>query len=297
MGIHRYAIRFAGYSVGYQEGTDGGTLEVAEDGMAKHGCDYASSVSASGHTAPGKQTPMSGDLELVRAPDAKEAARLAAERIAGQARSAVAERGTFSMAVSGGKTPWLMLAMLSSVAEMPWESTQIFQVDERLASPGSPDRNLTHLILTLPIEKQAALKPMPVTRRDLEEAVTEYNQELPERLDLVHLGLGMDGQTASLLPGDPVVDVADRKVALTTKTSRGHRCMTLTLPAINNARSILWLVTGDAKKDALAALLAGDREAPAGRVRREAAVVVADLTATGEGSTPAPADLWRQQPG
>lgn len=239
---------------------------------------------------------MSEELELIRASDAKEAARIGAERIAAEARAAVAERGTFSMAVSGGKTPWLMLAMLASVTEMPWESTRLFQVDERLASPGSPERNLTHLILTLPIEKQAALQPMPVTRRDLDQAVEEYAEELPEPLDLVHLGLCEDGQTASLIADDPIIDLEDRKVALTSKTSRGLRCMTLTLAAINQARSILWLVTGDSKQRALAKLLAGDRDTPAGRIRRERACVIADLTATGEGSTPAPADLWRRPP-
>lgn len=239
---------------------------------------------------------MSTDLELVRAPDAKEAARLAADHIAARARLAVDERGTFSIAVSGGKTPWLMLAMLASIPDMPWEATRLFQVDERIASPGSPDRNLTHLILTLPIEKQVALQPMPVTRRNLAEAVAEYESDLPERLDLVHLGLGPDGQTASLIPGDPVVEIEDRRVALTTKEHRGHRGMTLTLPAINGARSILWLVTGDNKQQALSRLLNGDTDTPAGRVKRDAAWVVADLTATGEGSAPAPADLWRQAP-
>ena len=239
----------------------------------------------------------SDDLELIRAPNAKVAARVTAERIAELARAAVAERGAFSFAVSGGKTPWLMLAMLSSIPDMPWDETELFQVDERLAAPGSSDRNLTHLVLTLPIEKQAVLRPMPVTRRDLDEAAKEYEGDLPDRLDLVHLGLGADGHTASLIAGDPVTEVTDRHVALTESPHGGHRCMTMTFPAINRARSIIWLVTGDEKQEALKKLLSADPTIPASRVRRENACVVADSTANGEGSPDAPSDLWRPRPG
>jgi 6-phosphogluconolactonase len=174
-----------------------------------------------------------------------------------------------------------MLALLSD-AELAWERTAIFQVDERVAKPGSPDRNLTHLILTLSIEQQAAVRPMEVSKRDLEQAAREYEAQLPDRIDLVHLGLGADGHTASLVPGDPVLDVVDRRVAVTEAPYEGHRRMTLTYPALAAAGRIVWLVTGEAKREALAKLLRGDRSIPAGRVENDQMVVVADEAAIGE---------------
>jgi 6-phosphogluconolactonase/glucosamine-6-phosphate isomerase/deaminase len=181
--------------------------------------------------------------------------------------------------MSGGRTPWAMLATLGDVEEMPWRETELFQVDERIASPGSQERNLTHMVLGLSIDHQAALRPMPVTQRDLEAAAREYESQIPDPLDLVHLGLGSDGHTASLVPGDPVLEVADRRVALTEGAYQGHRRMTLTYPAIDAARRILWLVTGEEKRDALAKLLAGDPSIPAGRVRNGSMIVVADEAA------------------
>ena len=157
-------------------------------------------------------------LEVV--PSEREAARLGAEEIAAAGRAAVAERGSFSLAISGGRSPWAMLAILSDREDMPWEQTALFQVDERIASPGSEDRNLTHLVLGLSMQNQSALRPMPVTQRDLEAAAREYEESLPERLDLVHLGLGPDGHTASLVPGDRVLEVRDRRVAVTEPPTR-----------------------------------------------------------------------------
>jgi 6-phosphogluconolactonase len=206
----------------------------------------------------------------------RDAAPRAAELIATAAREAVRDRGSFSLAVSGGRTPWGMLAILSDDEEMPWAETTLFQVDERVAAPGSQDRNLTHIVLALSMESQAAIRPMPVTQRDLEAAAREYEQALPERLDLVHLGLGPDGHTASLVPGDPVLEVTDRRVAVTETAYQDHYRMTLTFPELAAARQILWLVTGPSKQEALSKLLAGDDSIPAGRVRNESMVVVAD---------------------
>jgi 6-phosphogluconolactonase len=211
----------------------------------------------------------------------RDAAPRAADLIAAAAREAVAERGSFSLAVSGGRTPWGMLAILSDLEGVPWAETSLFQVDERVASPGSEERNLTHIVLALSMENQAAIRPMPVTQRDLEAAAREYEGALPERLDCVHLGLGPDGHTASLVPGDPVLEVSDRRVAVTETAYQDHYRMTLTYPALAQARQILWLVTGPTKRDALAKLMAGDRSIPAGRVENEEMTIVADEDAAG----------------
>ncbi len=214
-------------------------------------------------------------------PDSDSASQRAAELIAAAGEEAVAARGEFSLALSGGKTPWRMIALLGDVESMPWEQTRIFQVDERVAPPGDEARNLTHLIQMLALPHQAALRPMPVTSRDLDAAAAEYESQLPERLDLVHLGIGPDGHTASLIPGDPVLEVSDRRVAVTAGEYEGHRRMTLTYPALAAARQILWLAIGEKARDPLAKLLAGDTSIPAGGVENDDMVVVADQVAAG----------------
>jgi 6-phosphogluconolactonase len=217
------------------------------------------------------------DLEVVA--DDRAAARRAAERIAAAGAAAVADHGHFAFAMSGGRSPWSMLALLGELEEMPWSETELFQVDERVASPGSEDRNLTHMVLGLSMDHQSALRPMPVTQRDLDAAAHEYDTSLPGRLDLVHLGLGPDGHTASLVPGDPVLEVTDRRVAITTNDYQGHRRMTLTYPALTEARQILFLVTGEEKRAPLQKLIAADPSIPAGRVRNDAMTIVADQSA------------------
>jgi len=222
---------------------------------------------------------MAFELEVVA--DERAAARRAAELIAVAGGEAAAARGPFGLAMSGGRTPWAMLAILGELEEMPWPATELFQVDERIASPGSEDRNLTHMVLGLSMDHQSTLRPMPVTQRDFDAAARDYESSLPERFDLVHLGLGPDGHTASLVPGDPVLEVGDRRVAMTETAYQGHRRMTLTYPAIDDARQILWLVTGAEKREALAKLMDGDESIPAGRVRNERMTIVADEAAAG----------------
>jgi|SRR5436305_1016598 len=218
-------------------------------------------------------------IELEVAGDEKAASRRAAQLIAAAGAEAVAERGRFAFAMSGGRSPWAMLAILGELDEMPWEKTELFQVDERVAAPGDEARNLTHMILGLSMDHQAALRPMPVTQRDLDGAARDYEAQLPDRFDLIHLGLGPDGHTASLVPGDPVLEVTDRRVAVTETAYQDHRRMTLTYPALDQARRIVWLVTGPDKVEALQKLQAGDGTIPAGCVHNEQMVVIADEAA------------------
>src|SRR2546427_3777427 len=220
--------------------------------------------------------------------DADSVARAAAAAIAADTRAAIAARGRFALAVSGGHTPWIMLRALAG-EDIPWAGVHVCQVDERVAPDGHADRNLTHLRESL--LEHAPLRPeqihaMPVETADLQAAATQYALALREIagsqtvLDLVHLGLGPDGHTASLVPGDIVLDVTDADVAL-TGGYQGRRRMTLTYPMLNRARRVLWVVTGSEKIEMLRRLRDGDVSIPAGRVRREQALVLTDRAALG----------------
>ena len=222
-------------------------------------------------------------------PDADAVARKAAEVIAADARAAVVARGRFVIAVSGGHTPWQMLRALAN-EDVPWEYLHVAQVDERVAPPGDADRNLTHLRASL--LEHAPLRPeqihaMPVEISDLQAAAAQYERTLreiagsPLVLDLIHLGLGPDGHTASLVPGDPVLDVTDVDVA-PTEVYQNRRRLTLTYPTLNRSRNILWLVTGSDKVQALQRLRDGDVSIPAGRIQRERALLFADRAAAGQ---------------
>ncbi len=221
--------------------------------------------------------------------DANSVARAAAAAIAADTRAAIATRGRFALAVSGGHTPWIMLRALAG-EDIPWAGVHVCQVDERVAPDGHTDRNLTHLRESL--LQHAPLRPeqihaMPVETADLQAAATQYALALreiagsPPVLDLVHLGLGPDGHTASLVPGDPVLDVTDADVA-PTGVYQGRRRMTLTYPMLNRARRVLWVVTGSEKVEMLRRLRDGDLSIPAGRVRREQALLLADRAAAGQ---------------
>ena len=217
---------------------------------------------------------MHHELEALADPDA--VARAGAEFVAARARDAVTARGSFTFAVSGGHTPWEMFAELASES-VPWEHVIIYQVDERVAPDDDPDRNLAHLRKALG-SAPAQVRAMPVNESDLEAAAAAYGASLPEHFDLMHLGLGPDGHTASLVPDDPVLAVTDRLVGL-TQPYQGRVRMTLTYPALGRANQILWLITGADKKVALAKLLAGDTSIPAGRVEAGASLVMCDSAA------------------
>ena len=219
-------------------------------------------------------------------PDAEAVAQKASEMIAAAAREAVTARGRFIVAVSGGRTPWLMLRALAD-EDVPWKAVEVVQVDERVAPADHPDRNLTHLRESL--LEYAPLRPeqihaMPVDSPDLAAAAKRYAKTLetiagsPPVLDLVHLGLGPDGHTASLVPGDAVLEVNDEDVAVTGVYQDRQR-MTLTYPILNRSRQILWVVTGSDKVDALVRLRDGDGSIPAGRIQRENALMLADRAA------------------
>lgn len=226
-------------------------------------------------------------MQIVVLPDAKAVAEKVASVIAAAARDAVVANGQFVFAVSGGRTPWLMLRALAG-EKVPWEQVHVVQVDERVAPAGHADRNMTHLRESL-LARVPSLRPeqvhaMPVDEPDLAAAARQYAETLqriagtPPVLDVVHLGLGPDGHTASLVTGDPVLDVTDADVALTGVYQRRVR-MTLTYPILNRARRIVWVVTGSEKAGPLVRLRDADRSIPAGRVRQEQALVLADQQA------------------
>jgi 6-phosphogluconolactonase len=225
-------------------------------------------------------------LEVLR--DAETVAARAATIIAENARAACHARGRFLMAVSGGHTPWLMLRMLAR-QEVLWGAVHVLQVDERIAPAGDPDRNFTHiresLLENAPLDP-AHIYAMPVESPDPLVAAAEYAMTLqkiagsPPVLDLVHLGLGPDGHTASLVPGDPVLQVVDCDIAI-TGLYQGRKRMTLTYPVINHARQILWVVTGTDKVKSLGQLLDADPSIPGGRIRSDRALVLADQAAAG----------------
>lgn len=220
-------------------------------------------------------------MRLEVAGNEHEAARRGAELIAAEATAAVEARGHATVALSGGHTPWAMLAELAGHA-LPWDDIVFVQVDERDCPADSDDRNLKHIRGALPAA--ARIEPMPVERGD--DGAAEYARSLaaqagePPVLDVVHLGLGPDGHTASLVPGDPVLEVRDRDVAW-TGTYQGHRRMTLTYPILDRARLVFWLATGAAKREPLRRLLAGDRGIPAARVCAARRLAVVDQAAAG----------------
>lgn len=221
--------------------------------------------------------------------NAEAVAKKAAAIIAAEARAAVAARGRFVLAVSGGKTPWIMLSALATEV-VPWKHVHVVQVDERVAPAGHADRNLTHLRVSLLEHASLNLDQiyaMPVEVPDLEAAAARYARTLreiagkPPVLDLVHLGLGPDGHTASLVPNDPALDVNDVDVAI-TGVYQGRQRMTLTYPMLNRSRQILWVVTGAEKVFMLKRLQDGDASIPAGRIRRDPALILADCAAAGK---------------
>lgn len=226
-------------------------------------------------------------LEVLETPQAL--AVRGADVLAHALRAAVAERGRATLAVSGGSTPSSMLALLAE-RDLPWKHVHLLQIDERVAPDGHPDRNLELLrdrFLSRRALPAAHVHAMPVSEHDPRVAAVRYAQVLvevagdPPVLDVVQLGLGADGHTASLVPGDPVLDVHDRDVSV-TGPYQGRRRLTCTFPLLARARQRVWLVSGAAKAGALTRVLAGDRSLPAGRLPPRDALWLVDRAATAE---------------
>jgi len=214
--------------------------------------------------------------ELREFAGADDVATAAADYVADRARLAVEAKGRFDFAASGGRTPWAMFEKLAQL-DVAWSEVVVYQVDERIAPAGDATRNLTNLERSLGASRPTIVA-MPVNDEDLDEAAADYARLLPARFDLVHLGLGPDGHTASLIPGDPVLEIRDHLVAV-TGVYQGEQRMTLTYDALSRADQLLWLVTGGDKRAALAALLRGDSSIPAGSVEAPSSLVMADQAA------------------
>lgn len=228
-----------------------------------------------------------GQLKIEVHADAAAVSRRAAALVADAARRAIERSDRFVLALSGGSTPRAMLRLLAAES-IDWRKVHLTQVDERVAPVNSPERNLTdlrELLLARIALPGARFHPLPVDDdSDLLAAAERHARLLarlagaPPSLDLVQLGLGADGHTASLVPGDPVLDVSDVDVAVTA-SYMGCRRMTLTIPVINRAHCILWLVAGEQKADVLARMLGGDPSLPASRIRQASALLLADRAA------------------
>ena len=202
--------------------------------------------------------------------------------IAARAEPAIAERGHFTLAVSGGSTPAAMFAALAEL-DLPWGQIHVFQVDERVAPDGDPDRNLGDLKANLLDLVPVVPHLMDVTASDLTAASLRYAEEIEKVtgdgvLDVVHLGLGDDGHTASWPPGDPVIHVRDLDVSI-TQPYRGRVRMTLTVPAVNRARDVMFLAAGDGKREMVKRLVARDPTIPATHVRDDATLLIDELAA------------------
>lgn len=198
------------------------------------------------------------------------------------------------IALSGGRTPWRMLHDLRRL-HVHWRDLDVFQVDERVVGAADAQRNarqIAELLIAPDALAAEHFHPMPVERTPLSAAAADYAELLathcghPPALDVVQLGLGADGHTASLVPGDPLLDDVTNDVGI-SGPYQGVPRMSLTFRVLDGARHRLWLVTGADKVAALRALWNGDRSIPAGRVRREAAIVYADAAA----AAGLPADL------
>lgn len=208
--------------------------------------------------------------------DSSAVARRAAELFVDTARAAIEARGRFRVALAGGGTPGLLYRLLATpdyVERVPWAMTEVYWGDERHLQAGDPGRNDTDVLPLLVDagvpEKQ--IHPVPFVRGNVGQAAAQYEQLLRAQarpgqplLDLVILGLGTDGHTASLFPGTAALDETERLVVpnYAAYEDRFAERVTLTLPAINDCETVLFIVTGASKRDILRRVLAATQSPP-----------------------------------
>lgn len=225
-------------------------------------------------------------------PDSEALAERAVAVIVDAAARAIEERGVFVWAVSGGSTPRRMLALLSERTDLDWSRTHLFQVDERVAPYGDPDRNAmmldTHL-LTDTFRKHNApagiwLMPVDDAVEDPEFATRLYEEKMdevtgsPVVFDLIQLGMGSDGHTASLIPDDPILEVDEVDVAVSAEY-QGRIRMSFTWPVLDRAKELLWVIGGESKQEAVKLFLANDPSIPATLPTQARATVLLDEAA------------------
>jgi 6-phosphogluconolactonase len=225
-------------------------------------------------------------MEWRTSKDGAEAEQAAAAFIAECLRHAVKERGLATLAVSGGRSPWGMFERLADES-VDWNRVHVLQVDERIVPLDDKARNWSHFLQGCLAERipQENQHPMPV-EEDAELAVGRYSATLlqwagvPPQLDVVHLGIGEDGHTASLFADDVLLEDRRHWVGV-SRVYEGHRRLTLTLPVLNSARTIVWFAVGARRRDVLKRLRDGDQAIPAGHVQRDRAVAFTDADAAG----------------
>jgi 6-phosphogluconolactonase/glucosamine-6-phosphate isomerase/deaminase len=213
-----------------------------------------------------------GELMELRVTD--DPAATAGRWLARRLRDAVRRRGSAALAVSGGDSAPPMFDVLLA-QDVPWSQVTVWQVDERVAPDGHPGRNAGQLV-----GFPCRVELMPVTDGDLDAAASRYAAGLPDRFDVVHLGLGDDGHTASWPPGHAVVDSAARCEAI--GQFNGFRRMTLTPPVVNAARSRLVLTSGESKAPMVRRWLLRDPSIPVTRLHRTHTWAMLDPAAVSE---------------
>lgn len=232
-------------------------------------------------------------------PDAKAVCAAMADRVVEAAVAAIEERGIFRIALSGGGTPKTVYPMLLEPRrrdQVDWSRVEFFWGDERTVPPDDPESNFgvayQMLIAHLPNVRPDRIHRMQAEAPDLDLAALSYESELrlafnargaePPEFDLIWLGMGPDGHTASLFPGSDALDESERWVVGNWAPGPQAWRMTLTYPVLNGARRVIFAVEGANKADALRAIRAGGSGLPAERVAGDQVEWLVDAAAAGE---------------
>ena len=222
-----------------------------------------------------------------------------ADRFVAAARAAIAERGIFRVALSGGGTPKQVYPLILEPERregVDWSRVEFFWGDERAVPPDHPESNFgvayQMLIAQLPDVRQDRIHRMPAEAPDLDAAALSHESELrlafgargsePPAFDLIWLGMGPDGHTASLFPDSAALDESERWVVGNWVPSQAAWRMTLTFPVLNAGRDVIVVVTGADKADAVRDIRSGGSDLPASRVDGDQVEWIIDAAATGE---------------